>query len=290
MPKTLKEHYVPQFYLKGFANADGKIAVFNPEQKCYHEVLPKNICAENNLYETQWHGVDERFGRYVAQNDIENIFCNYEGEFAELIQRIKCHCVLAQNQNATILKSESDKELLIKFIVNLHLRNPKTDLTTIINHIQCEVQDNEAIEALKQSFEMMNFGSADSICEAAIKKGCLTDEFENGLPQELAGYIQGTNFAFFYAQDAEFITSDRPACIGTDDSISDDNKNCAYLALTPKIAVLFGNYDGSQKCRNRMFKIDKETVDQFNIKLIEHNAYNRFYISTAENNLRQYMQ
>ena len=87
-----------------------------------------------------------------------------------------------------------------------------------------------------------------------------------------------SDFRFYYANEQEFITSDAPVCIGNDQSIQAEHKICIYLALTPKIAVLFGNYKESYNAKNRMLLIDAETVDEFNLQFIRYNKKNRFLI------------
>lgn len=86
-----KQHYVPQFYLKQFADEKGKIYAYDYNEKKLIHVLPKNICAKRFLYETQWKNANENLGKFVFENVIENIFQEYEGEFSALIKKlIKC--------------------------------------------------------------------------------------------------------------------------------------------------------------------------------------------------------
>lgn len=45
-----KHHYVPQFYQKGFASADGLLWVYDRKLHIYKRLAPKVICRSENLY------------------------------------------------------------------------------------------------------------------------------------------------------------------------------------------------------------------------------------------------
>jgi hypothetical protein len=48
--KPKLHHYVPQFYLKRFANANGKLWVWDKLKDAIFQTNPKNVAAENNFY------------------------------------------------------------------------------------------------------------------------------------------------------------------------------------------------------------------------------------------------
>src|ERR1017187_10459142 len=45
-----KHHYVPQFYQKGFANADVFLCVYDRKLHTYKQLAPKVICRTEDLY------------------------------------------------------------------------------------------------------------------------------------------------------------------------------------------------------------------------------------------------
>ena len=68
-----KEHFVPQFYLKNFANTNGFLDIYDCNTSKFKEIQPNNICYENYLYETKWCNANKRLGKFV----LEKIFlCN----------------------------------------------------------------------------------------------------------------------------------------------------------------------------------------------------------------------
>ncbi len=100
---TVKEHYVPQFYLKNFADDNGLLHIYDFKKKKIFTQSAKNICYENNLYETKWENSNPKFGEFVLQNHIENIFCKYEGEFSKVLSKILLTCTPSQNLRTLIL-------------------------------------------------------------------------------------------------------------------------------------------------------------------------------------------
>ena len=51
-----KHHYVPVFYQKHFANAEGSLWVYDRKLKWCKDLVPKNICFENDLYTLKHDG------------------------------------------------------------------------------------------------------------------------------------------------------------------------------------------------------------------------------------------
>jgi hypothetical protein len=45
-----RHHYVPQFYQKGFADADQRLWLYDRRTQKYCKAHPVNICCENDLY------------------------------------------------------------------------------------------------------------------------------------------------------------------------------------------------------------------------------------------------
>lgn len=286
--QKVKEHYVPQFYLNKFTDKNGLLHIYDLRQKKFYGQRPKNVCFKKNLYETEWLNANPELGKYVLVNDIENEFCKYESEFAILLQKIISICTSEQNPNALILHG-NEKEVLFRFLVNLMVRNP-------VNMEQLELF--KVPEYLKQSDEYsldrdilskMNLGGVESIYLAAYKKVMLTDEIDGSFPQVYADYLTKISYTFFYASGNEFITSDVPVCLGNDCTISNEDKTCLYLALSPRIAVLFGNYNMLYLHKNRMIKIESEIVDFFNMQTITNHSCINILIGNSQDSIEKYI-
>ena len=283
--QTVKEHYVPQFYLNKFTDDNGLLHVYDSNQKKFYTQKPKNICFEKNLYETEWQDANPKLGKFVLNNYIENVFCRYESEFSMLLKKIIAICTSTQNPNALILHGK-ERYLLFRFVVNLMVRNPLNMDSLALSEIPKEIKDSDEMSLLRDIMCKMGLGGADSIFLAAQKKVMLTDEIEGSFPQVYAEYLKEVSFYFFYTPNNGFITSDMPVCLGKDSTISVEDKTCLYIALSPKIAVLFGNYNLPQIRKNRMIKIESEIADSFNLQIIKHHNY----INTLIGNSRELIE
>ena len=287
MQKTVKEHYVPQFYLRNFADANGLLHIYDFKRNKYFTQSPKNICYENNLYETKWENANSKLGEFVLPNHIEKIFCKYEGEFSNVLTTVLHICSPSQNPNALILQG-SERNIFFQFIVNMIVRNPKNMEALAFNELEPHDTNNDEIKQIRTMSDDMEFGGADSICLAAKKKAMLTDEFENSFTQACLVALKRLNYTFFYARTNSFITSNIPACVGDDPTIIEDDKTCIYLALSSKVAVLFGNYKNSNNFKNRMVCIEEKQVENFNRTLIKHNDNKRIIIANSKDTVRKY--
>lgn len=286
---TIREHYVPQFYLDRFANDDGFVQIYNFKQHKLYPQRTRNVCFEKNIYETEWEDANPKLGKYVLLNHIEDIFCKYEGEFAQLLKTINSVCTYNQNVNALILHGK-EKEILLRFIVNLMLRNPINMDSFALSEIPEDEKNSDGMVLFRDIMDKMGLGGADSIYIAAQKKAMLTYEIEDGFPQKCVENLKKISFMFLYATDSEFITSDIPICYGYDCMIPDEDKTCLYLALSPKVAVLFGNYNELKGNRNKMIRIENEIVDLFNEQIVKHHNYIRLLIGSSNELIEKYIK
>lgn len=117
-PKTKRQHYIPIFIIKNFCNESGKVMVYDKKGRKNFFATPKEIFAENYLYEERL--TDDYFSR---PNRIENDFASKESRWAALISQIIRNCDNKNNQNSFIATS-SEKRELAEFAYNLFSRNP----------------------------------------------------------------------------------------------------------------------------------------------------------------------
>lgn len=289
MQNTIKEHYVPQFYLRNFADENGLLHIYDFKQNKFFMQKPKNICYESNLYETKWENANPKLGKFVLQNHIEKIFCKYEGEFSKVLIKILQKCIPSQNQNALILH-EKERDIFFHFIVNIVVRNPQNMKSLAIDKLEVNDICDEDINQIYSLLDEIGLGGGDSLCLAAKKKAILTDEFENSFTKICLGALKKLNYTFFYAKNDSLITSDIPVCVGDDPMIVEDDKTSIYFALSPKVAVIFGNYKCSHDFKNRMVCIEEKQVENFNRILIKHSDNKRILIANSNATLRKHVE
>lgn len=195
-------------------------------------------------------------------------------------------CNPYQNPNALVLHGE-EKETFFRFVVNLIVRHPHNMNELSFNAID---KNNDVINQVRSLLDDMGFGGAESLCYAANKKVMLTYEDENSFPYACLEALRKLDYTFFCAEKSCFITSDYPVCVGDDPIIIDNDKTSIYLALSPKVAVIFGNYPHGHNFRNRTISIDAKKVECFNGALVKHNDNKRFLIANSDDALKNLLK
>ena len=285
---TKRQHYVPRFYLRNFTDADGYLWVYDTQNSCVKRMQPEAICAESYLYETKFE--NPQAGKFVNPNEIECHFRKYEKEYSDLIRRIKSICVPEQNINALFLNAK-EKRVLISFVVNLFVRNPQNMQELNLTELSNEVYRSKDYEnAAKKLLDECDIDDTKSFFLAAQKNVMLTEEFPGSLPMQIMQNLLRLNFTFLFAQEDMFITSDVPVIAGEDLSITDGNPTCLFSALTPKVAVIFGNYQFLAGKRNQMVPIKRKTVSHLNkLSIVQtQDLYRRWIISCSKDQIEKY--
>ena len=276
----VKQHYVPQFYLKSFCDESGKLTAFCPNRTPPKKIFPNNICFEKNLYETPAKDCCNELGKYINCNDIENTFCKYENDYANLLKNLLNICT-EKNKNALILHS-NEKKMFFSFVVNILIRNPVSMRNMELDTLSDEITKSEFYSKLDYVLKKMGIGGTESIFTAAKKKAYLTFEFNEEQENQLVEELSSINFTFLCAEAGEFITSDHPVCFENDLFNKTENSNSLYMVLSPQIAVLFGNYEDSKSRRNRMILIPENLVDELNKSIIEKQHYYKWIIAHSQ--------
>lgn len=274
---TVKQHYVPRFYLEYFVGKDSFIHVWNVEKKTFIVTRPKDICYEDNLYETAWEKESPELGKYVLHNQIEKYFSRCEAEFANLQKLILDVCLNDENKNALILHAQ-EKKLLRRFFANMLLRNPYTMEKLGVDGSLDDLEGNSEIEALREVTKALGINDFDALAQMSYKKVVLMDELPESYVNGVCHDLEDVALEFFYSKDGGFITADFPVSFGRDSEIKAGNIQTAYFPISPKVAVLWGNYKDLKKRSNRVVEVDMESVIDFNRTFLNGNAGRYKYV------------
>ncbi len=170
------------------------------------------------------------------------------------------------------------------------IRNPQNMQALSLNRIEpCDI-DKDEVKQIQVLLDDMEFGGVDSLCLEAKKEVMLTDEFENSFSQACFKALKKLNYSFFYALNTSFITSNVPVCVGDDLIIAEKDKTSIFLALSPKVAVIFGNYKNSCNFKNQMVCIGEKQVESFNRIFLKHSDSKRFLIVNSDDVIRKYVE
>lgn len=264
---TKKPHIVPEFFLERFTDARGELWVYDVARQKKYESSPGDLCTKRFLYETKWKNASPKLGKFVLPEKIEKTFNKYETEFAALLRDLDYTLVPDQNSN-TLICSEKNKTLLFRFIANLLFRNPVTMDMYKLSEVDMDRFGLVETKKFCDFMDKLGIGGGESILIASKKQAFLLENDENPMA-EFITKLKSLPFSFFYAEEGELVLSNDPVSCGIDNYITGDNKECLYLPLSPKVAVLFGAYRGIRN--NRMYKIDADGVEYLNSRYIGYN-------------------
>lgn len=90
---TRNQHWIPQFYLRSFADEFGMLHVFRKDNSAYFKTGTDNLCAKRDLYEIKHvDAVNDGDGKFYAQNFIENRLSEFEGRVGPLYRQFLSCC------------------------------------------------------------------------------------------------------------------------------------------------------------------------------------------------------
>lgn len=127
MSDTIREHYIPQFYLRNFSTDNKRIYQYQLNSRSPSKLVSiESICCEKNLYEFRGEN-----GEIIYKNLIEKSFAICESEISNVIKSIISKSQHIENFQTLCFLTTNEKAMLILFISMLILRTP-----TILNSIQ----------------------------------------------------------------------------------------------------------------------------------------------------------
>ena len=119
-----RHHYLPQFYLEGFADSNGKVWQYDKESLSPMGLYPDSIAVRPNLYRlTNADGTPD-------PNTLEQAFSQVEGNFATLKRK------LGENPNL----DEGDLPTFLNFAVLMKARVP-----ALVDYIRSKMQEVQRI-------------------------------------------------------------------------------------------------------------------------------------------------
>lgn len=287
--KTIKQHYVPQFYLRNFEDKQHKLYVYNRQKDKFIESRTKDICREKCLYETQWENANPKLGKYILPNQIEDDFSRQESKYNTLLKKIIDICSEPKNENALICNQTEKKELAL-FVANMLLRNLWSLEHANIDDIPDELMEDNEIQSIDQLLQMLGLGGTESLIKHSSKKVWLDSELNSGknVPTFIACDLQKMFMSFLVTQSAYFVTSSFPVIFET--YKSEDNKtHCQnlFMPLCPKIALQYTKNLTMKASHNRQIPVFPETVEKINRLYMKGSPEQfQFLISHSNNVLR----
>ena len=107
--QTKRQHFVPRFYLKNFARADGKIRVFDLQEDCEFFSSLENVAVQTRFYDVTLEGQD-----YSAEDWLAEL----ENDASSILR------LLLDEPTAITILTDEQENTLARFIAALIMRTP----------------------------------------------------------------------------------------------------------------------------------------------------------------------
>lgn len=252
---TKRQHFVPQFYLKQFTDAEGYLHCYKKTNKNIFPARPYDICFKEYGYEVKSAFSNQKF---LLPNEIEKMFCSLEGEYCSVLQNVVNKSLLNSNGTALICTLK-EKEILASMVANFITRNfLSIDKFVDENATQDLLNNNQEIKDIDFLLQEMNMGDAKPLLELAQKKIFLSTSDE-GVTKSIVDFLLTMNLSFFVTNKSNFITSDCP--VGY--NCTSEELLMARIPLSPKVMAVYSKSEVSKQFRNRSRLIE----DRFIVKL-----------------------
>lgn len=250
---TVKQHYIPQIYLKLFSEDGNQIYQYNTQMGDKSTLVPiKSICYEKNLYEFQ-----DKNKKPIHPNLIENALMKYEGKFSKTIKSIKAKASYIENFRTQCFLSTEEKALLILFLSFQILRNPE-----IINTTQ-----ETALEVFGESIPN------NSARNLALKY-CLPiwEKLElkhKNLLNSTMKLFEDMSFQIGITNKEQILTSDNAVILHGKNF--DSKLEEAFFPLTPTMVLYMKPFQKTKKgYKNHLTYLDSEDIKYINQSIVEH--------------------
>lgn len=224
MSLTVRQHYVPRVYLRAWSCPKGMVNVLDKKTGKSFTPAVENICLEKNFYEDP---------KLPPTNEIENMFCEYEGSFGKTRDFLSFVTENAINSGQSVsavlssaLSALPDHLKAIKEFAGIsYFRTPKA-----FQELKKQLKSDKNPEAKNA----LSFLESPYTLNLQAFESTILERFIN------------LNIAILYSKEP-LITSDAP-CVplagGTEHSnfaydIGRHEAAFAVMPLTPSLAALF---------------------------------------------------
>ena len=259
---TKDEHFVPVFYLSNFLKPDGMIQAYNIQKRNFFPAHPEDICYEKYLYESPKVRNPREDEDFIAVNSIEKEFSANENKYKQLVAKIVSICSIPANIDALVCNSE-EKDLLADFVANMFVRskwmldkNRATFVNLCSEFFKDDIDWNLFCDRYADGNEMV-------LSDAIAIRNLLSTQIENSLHSCVKNIIRKMSPTFCYSPHCNFITSDFPILLHSENIEHKTFLNCLYLPIHPKCAVLLSCYKPNNH-KNRIKYFTQEETEGFN--------------------------
>jgi len=290
-PLTKKQHFVPQFYLRNFANSNNELHIYNAkERRIMKDRGASGICHDSFFYAAETGKPDD-----ISQ-EVEDFFSAQiedplSKELPDIIKR------LGNNEQIT----DNDKYTLAMFMNNMWLRNPT--MRKQINDMEKKMlkwtnkmrYSHPSIDKeLDKIAEEMGQALSEKERED-LKNIMINEEYDLKISNQshlrfmlYAEHMQGFANLFFGQNwivhiskcDRQFVTSDNPITVVMPEKMGFYGatflERTHIFPLTPTIAIeaIYPHRDTGKKLKRKThFKGAEKEIDRINLQIAGQAEY-----------------
>lgn len=277
---VIKQHYVPQFIMRNFADENGWLCVIDKKASPMRvkKLKTNAILAEKDMYETK-----NSDGSYFNRNGIENKFAQIEGQISNILREVDRDLfnkrILSTNEECAFALFIALQLVRLPKVREIIKDSPKGDFT---NDADKETYDRAIYRMMLQSRE----SGFEYLKENGLELSEETKEKLKGksLLEDTTSFIF-SNCAIYVLiapNDTPYVLSDMPVLI---DSFSD----AKYIfPVTPQIAICCRLFEESNEREFGGFiqaqsewieKINKQLCDKANRWIICKSNYSSYILN-----------
>jgi len=242
---TTDEHYISQFYLKGFSPDKNRVYQYDIQNwKKYPLISTRKICFKKNLYE-----FTNESGDIVACNTIEKALSKYESVFHDLLINIANKANDFRNTKTHSFLTSREKTLLVGLMSIQIMRMP--------NFIEMGEEIALQINQNIQPYEARNFtllSSFQFLTEA--------ESNEKNLFFYIANWFADKTFIILKSNTHNIFTSDNPIFMHSKNKYSTDIElkpdKIIYPLSSNLVLYMLPLKEMPHNCRNRLFPMSSE--------------------------------
>lgn len=245
MAEKKQQHYLPQFYLKGFSTKRKFNGVQSENVWSYDKLTHtiKNKSVKNTAYENYLYSF---LNKDSKDHILEDIFSKIENNTKTIFDKI----ISISNGNSSKSLSFSDKSELIDYSILCHLRSPTT-LSVVKNKFLEIVGDDEFT---RDEYQIKN-----------LILYTLFSDRNNDLKDKLKNQLFNKNMVFVFTKKSQFITTENQFSKLRKYPI-DDIKSEVYLPIRYNILLVFSGHGNDVSFEHYT---DRNMIRKVNIEMAE---------------------
>ena len=238
---TRKQHWVPQFYLRHFADSSGQLHAYSKSNGVFYRTKVEDVCSKRDLYEVRYSDIgDDSDDKYYAQNLIEAKLSETESRISVSYSRLLQCCKDAIFEGDAF---RPGRQAVCKLASNLIVRHPATmlaDRNRAREDSSMLLEDVILTEEEKALLDWSGWnGDHKALAELSVSTTLLFSEDGSVPTNRIYEAFLEKRFCILEASiGSGFVTTSMPMfIIGPEDDSYDFH--LAYMPLSSEYAALF---------------------------------------------------